>query len=73
VFNQDPVAIMHGDISERFFGHPDLVFVIIGPSADSKGFPRLSNDRGPPEIALLALIVNPLPPSGLFQIVGIVF
>ena len=37
--DQQPVAIMVCDVSERLFGHPDLILVIVRPSADRKGLP----------------------------------
>jgi hypothetical protein len=37
--DQQPVAVMVRDVSERLFGHPDLIFVIVRPSADRKGLP----------------------------------
>jgi len=37
--DEHPVAVMAGDVSERFCGHPDLISVIIGPSADREGRP----------------------------------
>ena len=67
-----PVAIMVGNVSKRLIGHPDLIAVIIGPSADGEGLPIWFNSRRPPELAVFALIINPFPRSGLLQVVGVV-
>jgi hypothetical protein len=46
--DQQPVAIMVCNVSERLFGHPDLIFVIVRPSADRKGLPIWFDMSGPP-------------------------
>jgi hypothetical protein len=46
--DQQPVAIMVGNISERLIGYPDLVIVIIRPSAYRKGLPIWCDMRGAP-------------------------
>ncbi len=39
VTDQQPVAIMVSNVSERLIGYPDLILVIVRPSADRKGLP----------------------------------
>jgi hypothetical protein len=67
-----PVAIMVRNISERLIGHPDLIAVIVSPSADGKGLPGCRDSGGPPEFVVVTLIIDLFPRSGLFQIVGII-
>jgi hypothetical protein len=64
---------MHGNVSERFFGYPDLISIIVGPSSDRKRLPAFLHSRRSPDFPYFALVFNPFPLSGLIQIVCFVF
>jgi hypothetical protein len=70
--DKHPVPIMVRNVSERLTRYPDLIAVIVGPSADGKGLPCFLDTGGPPEFMVLAFIVDPFPCAGLLQIIGLV-
>ena len=67
-----PVAIVVGHVAKRFLRHPGLVPVPLRPPAHRKRLPGGGHRRGPPELVVFALVVDPFPPAVFFQRVGII-
>jgi len=68
----DPVSIMVGDIPEGLRRNPCLLSIPVSPAAHGERRPPYGHGGRPPEPAIPAFVGDRLPPSILFEGIGLV-
>ena len=70
--DEEPVAVVVRGVAEGLIRDPALIPIIGGPSPIGVRGPLGPHPGGSPELAVLALVLHPLPPSVFLELIGVV-